>query len=136
MKVIEETRESLETLKLILSEVRAQREAGTELLALSRGAVNNMLWSGMAKPDASGNWNQTFQVPFAAVAFADPNGLGLTIGTGTAGQGLGPGVVVTDLGDAGCVPLIGTQLFVTPKTAGAFFIAVFTRPQAFFWSKG
>lgn len=134
--MIERAREDLEVLRLILDEARATREASTELLALTRGAVNGMLWSGMARPDSSGNWSQTVQVPFAAVAFADPNGLGLTIGTGTAGQVMGPGVVVTDLGDAGCVPLVGTQLFVTPRTVGAFFIALFTRPQSFFWSKG
>jgi hypothetical protein len=120
--------------------VRAQ-ELSTEALASTRGLVNDTLYVGTALPNASsGIFHRSFAVPFCAVSFADTNAVGLTLSTGTGNEGAGPGVVKAAAGDAGTVPLTGSQLVITvgsTETAGgAFFLAVYTRPRPFMWSKG
>ncbi|MHB8431031.1 MAG: hypothetical protein ACYDDZ_10980 [Acidimicrobiales bacterium] len=132
---IQAAREDLLVLHELLEEARAQRVQSSELLALTRGGMSNgVLWAGTVAPDLSGAWRETFQVPFASVAFADPNQLGLTIATGEGGT-RGPGIVNVPAGGAGCVPIVGTQLVVRPGTPGTFVVVVFAKPQPFSWSQ-
>lgn len=139
MSALELLRESVEVARELLLEQKAHRESSTELLAITRGQLNRMLWAGMAKADPiTGAWRQTLQVPFAAIGFADPNGVGLSIDNGQGdGRSQGPGLLTTSPGDSGVVPISGTQLTVTPLAAAQpFFIALFSRPQPFSYSRG
>lgn len=134
MGVLEEARRAVELLERQLELLRAMEGQSTELLSLSRGHVDGLLLSGTFSPDpSSGTFTRSFTVPFRAIAFADPNNLGLTISTGTGGESQGAGVVATAAGDAGCVPLVGSQIHVTPGASGKFFLAVYSRSPGFFW---
>lgn len=134
-----QARADFEGLTELLAEIKAARATQTDILAATRGLqTNGCLFAGMVSPDKSGAFHATFQVPFASVAFADPSGLGLLIST-TDGEGssVGPGTLTTGPGDAGCLPLTGTQLSVTPTaSAGAFFVAVFARPHPVSYTRG
>lgn len=132
---IEAVRADLEVLHEILGELREEKGRSSELLALTRWSLNSVLWCGTAasKTEEGNAWRKTFQVPFASVAFADPNKLGLTISTSEATT-QGPGVIVAPAGNAGCVPLVGTQLVITPGTAGLFVVCVFASQQPFSWA--
>lgn len=138
MTALELLKESVELARELLLEQKAQRESSTELLSITRGKLNRMLWAGMAAPDATGAWRETLQVPYASVGFADPYGVGLSIDNGIGDNRIqGPGLLTTSPGDSGVVPISGTQLTVTPlNQAKPFFIALYTRPQPFSYSRG
>ncbi len=134
---LREARTVLDLLGEALVELRALSASSTELLSLTRGGQKNgVLWSGTAKPDASGSWRQSVQVPFQAVGFADPNKLGLTIATvdGAGASSTGPGIIQAGAGDSGCIPLVGYQLVVTPAAPGAFVVVIYAKPQPFAYS--
>jgi hypothetical protein len=143
MSSLQVIHEDLELLHELLEQEVATQVKMTEHLLAERGYVNDVLWIGTALPNATSLiWNKSFSGPFASVAFADPNALGLTVSTGQGNETNGPGVIQVPAGDAGCVPLSDTQLNVKVGSLGAgaiqgaFIIAVYAVPKPFSWSKG
>ncbi|MGO9207636.1 MAG: hypothetical protein ACLQBX_15885 [Candidatus Limnocylindrales bacterium] len=143
MSTLEDLEESILLAHRLLEELAHSNIKMTEHLLAERSYVNDVLWIGTALPNATSLvWNKSFAGPFASVAFADPNALGLTISTGQGNETNGPGVIQIPAGDAGCVPLSDTQLNVkvgalgAGAIQGAFVIAVYAVPKPFSWSKG
>jgi len=124
---IHEMRDDVDLLHEILTFLKANLDASTALLATTRGHRNSILLAGtfLGKPTAP--FTRSFSVPFAAVAFVDSNSLGLNISTGQGGETEGPGVIIASAGAAGCLPLLGDRIAVTPASSGSFFLAVFSR---------
>jgi hypothetical protein len=143
MTTLEEIHESLHAVHEILAQMGALNAKLTEHLLKDRGYVNEVLWAGTALPNATSlRWDKEFAGPFASVAFADPNALGLVISTGQGFETSGPGVIKVPAGDAGCIPLSDTHISVTVGSLGAgaiqgaFVVVVYAHPQPFSWSKG
>ena len=140
---LEELHEDLRMIHELLEQLTKSNVRMTEHLLAERSYVNDVLWAGTALPNQTSlRWDKEFAGPFAAVAFADPNALGLTISTGQGNEASGPGVIKVPSGDAGCVPLSDSHLSVTVgglgagAIQGAFVIVVYARPKPFSWSKG
>ncbi len=138
---LEELHEDLQMIHKLLEQLTHANVKMTENLLAERGYVNDVLWAGTALPNQTSlRWDKEFAGPFAAVAFADPNALGLTVSTGQGNEASGPGVITVPAGDAGCVPLSDSHLSVTVgklgAVQGAFVIVVYAKPKPFSWSKG
>jgi hypothetical protein len=135
--LVEATVDLVHRLDRVVAFQEATLSRETERLALLRGMVNQTLFAGMAKIPTA---NQPIKlidavVPFAWIAFADPGGLTLSFSVEGAGATSGTGTLVANANDWASAPLIGRSLFVTANNGGLFYLAVFTRPQAFGWGK-
>lgn len=117
----------LENIDRLVARMEIEHEQSSSAIAAFRGKSNQMVFNGMAIPDANGRWSQDFTVPFASVAVADMNSIGdLTVTTDAMGGSSGPGTVIIKKGRFACFPLEGRHLSITAGTPpGTLFVAVY-----------